>query len=301
MSAKSSFADDRHGCDLLVLGGGGLAGQAVMTEARRRGLTAVNASRRGEVQVDAADQAALFSVLHAYRPRWIINCAAIVSIPICEADPRSAWTINARLPLLLADYARSAAGKLIHISTDHYYSGDGDRPHRESEPVVLLNEYARTKYAGEQLAMFAPSALIVRTNIVGLKSATGTSFGEWALDLILNDRPGTLFADQFVSTLDIWSFAAALLDLAAADAAGVVNLASSEVFSKADLVLGLAHALGRTLTQAKPGTVASQTVTRPDSLGLDVSRAESILGRRLPNLTEVAANVARRAAAEGGT
>jgi dTDP-4-dehydrorhamnose reductase len=143
--------------------------------------------------------------------------------------------------------------------------------------------------------------LVLRTNILGLKSGTGASFGEWALDLILNDRPATLFADQFVSTLDVWSFASALLDLAAADASGVVNLASRQVFSKADLVQAMAHALGRVLTRAKAGAVASQAVRRPDSLGLDVSRAEGILGRRLPNLNEVAATMAGRVAAEGGT
>ena len=55
----------------------------------------------------------------------------------------------------------------------------------------------------------------------------------------------------------------------------------------------MAAALGRTLTRAQPGTVAAQAVARPDSLGLDVARAETILGRRLPSLGEVAARLAR--------
>ncbi|CAN7170066.1 sugar nucleotide-binding protein [Phenylobacterium sp. LjRoot219] len=280
---------------LLVLGDTGLAGTALLQTARARGLAVTGASRHGERAVDLTDAASLKALLAAVAPTTVINAAALVSVADCERDPGRAWLVNARPVSLLAEAAREQGFRFVQVSTDHFYSGDGRRAHGEGEPVVLLNDYARSKYAAEGFALTAPDALVVRTNILGLKSATGGSFGEWALGVIGGDTEATLFEDQFVSILDIWSFAEGLLDLAASPARGVINLASSEVYSKAELVEALATALGRKLTRARRGSVGQQAVRRPDSLGLNVSRAEAVLGRRLPGLQAVAARFAGQA------
>jgi dTDP-4-dehydrorhamnose reductase len=282
------------GLDLLVVGGRGLAGAALLQAAKARGLSARDLSRHGDIALDVRDEAALLAALRQAAPRTIVNAAAIVSIPDCEADPREAWLVNARPAALLAAYSRDHGARLLQVSTDHFYLGDGARAHREDEPVRLLNEYARTKYAAEALALTDPAALVVRTNIIGLTSATGTSFGEWALRVIEEDGPATLFDNQFCSMIDVWALAEALLDLATTDARGVLNVASREVFSKAQVVRGLAARLGKPMTQAAEGSVAVQSVLRGDSLGLDVGRAEALLHRRLPTLGEVVAAVCDR-------
>jgi dTDP-4-dehydrorhamnose reductase len=280
---------------LLVLGDTGLAGTAILQAARARGLEATGASRRGERQVDLADADAVRALLRELSPVVVINAAALVSVADCERDPAGAWMVNARPAAVIAEVARQAQIRFVQVSTDHFYSGDGRRAHREDEPVVLLNDYARSKYAAEAFALTAPDALVVRTNILGLKSATGGSFGEWALKLIESDGEGTLFDDQFVSILDIWSFAEGLLDLAASDEQGLINLASSEVFSKAELVEAVAAAMHRPLTRARRGSVGVLEVRRPDSLGLDVARAEAVLGRSLPGRRTVAERFAGQA------
>jgi dTDP-4-dehydrorhamnose reductase len=283
---------------LLVLGDTGLAGTAILQAARSRGLAVTGASRHGERAVDLCDVAALRALIAAVSPSAVINAAALVSVADCERDPARAWLVNARPAAVIADVARQAQIRFVQISTDHFYSGDGRRAHREDEPVVLLNDYARSKYAAEAFALTAPDALVVRTNILGLKSATGGSFGEWALGVIEADAEAVLFEDQFVSILDIWSFADGLLDLATTDARGLINLASCEVFSKAELVEALAAALGRTLTRAKRGSVGTLDVRRPDSLGLDVTRAQAILGWSAPDLAAVASRFAAKVQSE---
>jgi len=285
---------------LLVLGDTGLAGTAIVQAARARGLAVTGASRHGERTVDLGDAAALRALLAELSPATVINAAAIVSVADCERDPDRAWRVNARPASLIAEAAREQGFRFVQISTDHFYSGDGRHAHREDEPVVLLNDYARSKYAAEAFALTAPDALVVRTNILGLTSATGASFGEWALGVIETDGEATLFADQYVSILDIWSFAEGLLDLAASEARGLINLASSQVFSKAELVEALAAALGRKLTRARRGSVGQQAVRRPDSLGLDVGRAETVLARRLPDLPAVARRFAEQVELGGG-
>jgi dTDP-4-dehydrorhamnose reductase len=276
---------------LLVLGDTGLLGSAVLSAARGHGLTAWGASRRGEVRLDIRDQAALSDTVATLRPSLIVNAAALVSIPACEADPGEAWAVNARPAAVLARAARAVGARVVHISTDHYFLGDGKKAHGEDAPVTLVNEYARSKYAAEALALTHADTLVVRTNMIGLSA----SFGAWARDVIERDEAATLFEDSFVSILDIWTLSEAILDLGAGEAAGRLNVGSREVFSKADLVRALAAAMDRTLTRAVSGSVTDTDVPRPDSLGLDVRKAEALLGRRLPTLKAVATRFAKEA------
>jgi len=277
--------------DLLVLGGTGLAGRAIMAAAQKRRLTALTLARGGDLAIDIRNAAALREALSQTAPKAIVNAAAMVSIPACEHDPATAWIVNARPAALLADYARETRSRLVHISTDHYYTGDGRRRHGEADPVRLVNDYARVKYAAEGFALTAPRALVLRTNFVGWPSATGGSLAEWAMQVIEGDLPADLYDDQFVSCLDVWTLADCVLDLAFGDAAGLLNLGAGEVFSKADFVLALAKGLNRPLSRAKIGKVGAQATPRADSLGLDVSRAEGILGRSLPTLDVVIAKL----------
>lgn len=273
--------------DLLVVGGTGLAGRAIVAAARQRGLSVRSLARTGDLRVDIRDADALRRSLTQTPARTIVNAAAMVSLPACEQDPAAARMVNARPAAIIAAHADATATRFVQVSTDHYYCGDGRRAHSEDEPVVLVNEYSRTKYAAEALTLTAAGSLIVRTNFVGWPSTGGTSFAEWAMGVIAQDAPADLFDDQFVSSLDLWTFADSLLDLAEAPITGVVNLAASEVFSKADFVTALASGLGRTLSNVRHTAVKGQSTKRADSLGLDVSKATRSLGRDLPTLDQV--------------
>lgn len=273
---------------LLVIGSTGLLGQAFMAEARRRGLEATGAARRGaDITVDIGDADSVRQAIALAVPDIVVNTAAIIDIGICETDPEEAERINARAAGDIARLAAEAGAVAIQISTDHYYTGDGNRPHGEDEPVELLNGYASSKRRGEELVLAVPRSLVVRTNILGFRGWEKPTFIEWAVDTIVNDREATLFEDSWVSALDVGSVARLTLDLAEAGAHGLVNVGCREVYSKKDLIEKLAAAMGRKLTRAKAGSVRSLAVRRADSLGLDVSRAEGILGRELPDLGDV--------------
>jgi dTDP-4-dehydrorhamnose reductase len=283
-ATRTAAAGDK----VLVLGASGMAGKAIVDLGRSLGYEIVGASRKGpDIAVDVEDEADLVGKVREIAPALIINTVADVSVARCEADPGRSWRVNARPAALLAELSKELQSKFVHVSTDHYYSGDGRRKHTEGDPVTLLNEYARTKFAAEALALSAPGAVVVRTNIVGFRPEIGGTFAEWCLDVIRNDKEATLFDDQFVSSIDIWNFADCLWKLSVSSYSGVVNVASRDVFSKAEFALQLAKAEGRTLTKAKTGKVAQQDTQRPDSLGLDTSLAENLTGREMPSLEEV--------------
>ena len=273
---------------ILVIGATGMFGQAFMVEASRRGMRAVGAARRGaEIQMDIGKDSDISRAVSSTRPDLVVNTAAIIDIDQCEAQPAEAWRINARAAGRVTEIARIFDARTVHISTDHFYTGAGAETHTETDPVVFVNEYARTKYAGEELVLAQDGALVIRTNILGFRGWKKPTFTEWVLATILEDRPATLFDDSYISAIDVGTAARAILDLADVGAEGVLNVGCREVYSKKDFVFRMATRLGQTLTRAQSGSISGLTVCRAESLGLDVSRAEQILGRPMPGLDDI--------------
>ena len=276
--------------DILLLGSTGLLGQAIAREARLRSKSLLGIARSGaDFNLDIRKDEELVHLIKTTRPDIVINTCAIVSHAVCEEDKKAAYEINSRPNAIIAQLARQYGFYFIFVSTDGYYSGDVNSKHAPSDPVMLLNEYARTKFAGECFALTAPQSLVLRTNIIGFRGRVGQpTFIEWAIQALKDHKPMTLFDDYFTSSITVTQFAKALFDLLPHKPTGIFNLASSEISSKAQFITQLAKALDLDLSQACIGSVKSLTSSqRADSLGLDVSQTEDLLGYALPSLSEV--------------
>ena len=280
--------------EILLLGSTGLLGQAIAREARLRGKRLLGVARSGaDFNLDIRKDEDLTRLIETTQPDIVINTCAIVNHALCEDDKKAAYEINSRPNAILAQLARQYGFYLVFISTDGYYSGDTNRTHAPTDPVLLMNEYARTKFAGECFALTAPQSLVLRTNIVGFRGRVGQpTFVEWAIQSLKEHKTMTLFDDYFTSSITVTQFAQALFDLLPHRPTGIFNLASSEVSSKAQFITQLALALDLDLSQASVGSVKSLTSSqRADSLGLDVSRTEALLGYALPGLAEVISQI----------
>ncbi len=280
---------------ILVLGSTGTLGQSLLRMAKGRGIVAVGAARRGaDHNADLADHSLLVPLFDTVKPDAVVNCAAITDLNACETAPEMADRINAKLPGEAAALTQKCGARFVQVSTDHYFSGDRDRLHDERAPVTLLNEYARSKYKGESLALEAAGTLAVRTNLTGWRGwDKRPTFAEWAAGALRGPDPVTGFSDYFISTIDSDSLASSILDLLAARAEGLLNVSSSEVADKASFLRAMAKALGEPEGRVKDGSVASLTTPRAESLGLDVRKAEGILGYRLPGLNDVVTSLVR--------
>ncbi len=85
--------------------------------------------------------------------QWIINCAAYTNVDKAEEDTELAEKLNTIGPLNIARTARSIGAKVIHISTDYVFDGQGNQPYTEVMPKAPLGVYGRTKAAGEEAIM----------------------------------------------------------------------------------------------------------------------------------------------------
>src|ERR1051326_3103115 len=139
---------------ILLFGATGLLGQALTRAAARRGDTIVGVARHGANRtVDLTISGAIKPLVAAEKPDLVINAAALTNLDACEADPKAAHAINADAVGAIADACRDLAIRFVHVSTDHFFTGDRDRPHDEGAKVDLVNAYARPKFPGEAQAM----------------------------------------------------------------------------------------------------------------------------------------------------
>ncbi|HTY44669.1 MAG TPA: sugar nucleotide-binding protein [Patescibacteria group bacterium] len=274
---------------VLLLGSTGLLGQALLKELTLRNEDVIGMARSGaDANFDISDDNALVPFIKDNNFSVIINACAIVNYQLCEDDKKLAYLVNARPSSILAHVAKEVNAYYVFISTDGYYAGDKDLKHKETDAVMLLNEYARTKYCGEVFTLTNPRSLVARTNIVGFRGDPHEpTFVEWAVTSLKNKTKITLFNDYYTSSISVTQFSKSLCDLMNKKISGRINLASSQVSSKAEFIRKLAQNFGFSLEAAKEGPVQALTPRRANSSGLDVSRAEEILGYHLPGLQEV--------------
>jgi dTDP-4-dehydrorhamnose reductase len=275
---------------VVVLGATGLLGQALVRACREAGRPVVGLSRADGVDFASAfSLLALHQLLDPHRPALVVNAVAITDLAACEADRGRAWVLHAQLPGVLAAWSRATGTPWVQVSTDHFFSGEHNTLHDEQATVAPPNEYARSKLAGEALALTSPQALVLRTNIVGRRGWPGEpSFAEWALQAVRRGQAFAGYTDAWASSLEAGQCAAALLDLAGLGVRGLLNVAAHDSISKMRFIALLAQAMGLDASAMQPQPRPTAGLARANALGLDVSRAERILGRMLPDSVQVA-------------
>jgi dTDP-4-dehydrorhamnose reductase len=270
---------------ILILGSTGMLGQTLMAEAQARNIQAYGAAKEHtEYLCDVSNDQDLSNLIRSLKPSVIINTVAIIDHMLCEKDPGHAYCVNARPASVIASLAQEIGAYVVHISTDHYYCDDGDKKHSEQDPVLLFNEYARTKYIAEVLALTYALTLVVRTNIVGFRyEKERPTFVEWIINSFNNKQPMTLFDDYFTSSIDVYHFSKILFDLIEKKPTGILNISSSDVSSKKDFIESFAVGMKFDVSNVTTGSVKKlQGARRANSLGLDVSRAQTLLGYSFP-------------------
>lgn len=277
---------------VLLFGSCGMLGQSIKKFfLQKDDIKLVTAARaNADYNFDFCNDKEIELCFSNVMPDVVINSAAIVSLDECEKNKFLAYQINSRFVSILENLCRAHNSYLVQISTDHYYQNAKDKKHDEKFPLTFINEYARTKFCGEQFALSSDTNLVLRTNIVGFKFHEGKkTFLEWVLENVAQDLPMTLFTDFYTSSIHTSQFAKILYDILQIRPHGIYNLASSTVLSKKEFILNLANKIFQKNPNYKEASVKGNrlNVQRADSLGLDVSKIENLLGYKMPNQDEV--------------
>jgi dTDP-4-dehydrorhamnose reductase len=147
----------------LITGAGGMLGQDLLARLERDGAEkAVGLDRK---TLDIADAASVGEALDAHRPAVVVNCAAWTAVDDAEAREADALRINGDGARHLAEACAKTGAKLLQVSTDYVFAGDGTSPYAEDAPTAPRSAYGRTKLAGEQavLSELPGAGYVVRT------------------------------------------------------------------------------------------------------------------------------------------
>lgn len=152
---------------ILVTGCNGQLGRAIRKEYAGEAVEFINTDVvAGEdvVSLDITDVDAVLKLARETKPDVIINCAAHTNVDKCEEQWDLAYQINALGPRNLSIAARELDAKMIHVSTDYVFEGNGTRPYTEFDAPNPVSAYGKTKLEGEKFVKeFAPKHFILRT------------------------------------------------------------------------------------------------------------------------------------------
>lgn len=104
----------------------------------------------GYDELDITNYTEVISYIRFFKPDVIINCAAYTNVDGCENDKDAAFKVNAIGPRNLAIASEKYDIKLLYVSTDYIFNGEGNVPFKEYDIPEPVSVYGKTKLLGEQ-------------------------------------------------------------------------------------------------------------------------------------------------------
>jgi dTDP-4-dehydrorhamnose reductase len=171
---------------IWLIGSKGMLGTELSLLLQKNGIACIETDRELDI-TDASALKVFAEKTMAVQPfNWIVNCAAYTAVDRAEDDAETCRRLNADGPTNIADCAKNAGARLMHISTDYVFDGQGVRPYSEADPTDPIGVYGLTKRDGELAALEKnPCTSIVRT--ASLYGRHGNNFVKTMLKL-MNER-----------------------------------------------------------------------------------------------------------------
>lgn len=191
---------------VFVTGVGGQLGYDVVNELRKRGIDCVGSdiikkSDGDYVQLDITDMSAVEKALSGVKPDAVIHCAAWTAVDAAEDEEnrKKVHAVNVIGTRNIAEVCKHLDCKMIYISTDYVFNGQGSEPWKaDCKDFAPLNYYGQTKLEGEQaVAELLDKFFIVR--IAWVFGLNGKNFIRTMINVgkkydtvrVVNDQIGT--------------------------------------------------------------------------------------------------------------
>ncbi|MEA3002028.1 MAG: dTDP-4-dehydrorhamnose reductase [Sphingomonadales bacterium] len=183
----------------------GRGGQLALSLAERATARGVELRFEGRPQLDLADPASIRRGVAESGAEIIINAAAYTAVDKAEDEAEAAHAVNAVAPGVLAEAAWERGARLVHVSTDYVFDGQGERAWMEGDTTGPASAYGRSKLEGEQAVRDVLAGhVIVRTAWV--YSPFGSNFVRTMLSLAKSRSELQVVEDQIgnpTSALDL--------------------------------------------------------------------------------------------------
>ncbi|MFC9603398.1 SDR family oxidoreductase [Streptomyces niveus] len=267
---------------VLIIGGSGFLGTELvrLTRAAGHDSAATFATRPGGVpgvawhRLDLRDAGRIADVMAEVAPTVVINASS------GNAD----WAVTADGAVRVAMTTAERGCRLVHVSSDAVFSGAQVRYDEGCLPDPVT-PYGAAKAAAETgVRLVAGNAVVARTSLI---IGDGRSVHERAVcELMAGTRDGVLFTDDVRCPVHVTDLAAALMELALSDEAGVRHVAGPDALSRYELGVLVARRAGFDSSLPPSGRRADTTLLGGLDIRLNSDATQLALRTRLRGARE---------------
>ena len=288
---------------ILVTGVTGQLGHDVVFELARRRHTAIGTARRlpselpkattplgldtpapGFVQMDLTDENAVKDTVASLRPDAVIHCAAWTAVDAAEDEENrdAVYGANVLATRYLAEAAKAVDAKMLYLSTDYVFDGQGTRPWQPDDKCFApLNYYGQTKLEGEKAILSTMEKFFV-VRIAWVFGLNGKNFIKTMINVGKTHDTVRVVSDQIGTPTYTKDLARLLVDMIETDRYGYYHATNSEespgaYISWADLAEEAYYAAGMETKVVRVSTeeYGLSKAVRPFNSRLDKSKLVS--------------------------
>ena len=194
---------------VLVTGYKGQLGFDVVKELTKQGDIPVAVDI---AEMDITDKEAVDNYIENANVDAVIHCAAYTAVDNAEDNVELCRRINRDGTQNIAEACKNHNLKMIYISTDYVFNGEGETPWEPDEKRDPLNVYGQTKYEGE-LAVESTLDKYFIVRISWVFGVNGKNFVRTMLNLGKTHDKLTVVSDQIGSPTYTVDLAKLLVDM----------------------------------------------------------------------------------------
>ena len=257
---------------ILVTGVKGQLGFDVVNELKKNNIEAVGVDIE---EMDITDAAAVKKVITESKVDGVIHCAAYTAVDAAEDNEEICRKINAGGTKNIADVCKELDIKMMYISTDYVFNGQGETPWQpDCKDYKPLNVYGQTKLEGE-LAVSETLDKYFIVRIAWVFGVNGKNFIKTMLNVGKTHDTITVVNDQIGTPTYTYDLARLLVDMIQTDKYGYYHATNEGGYiSWYDFTCEIYKQAGYT-TKVVPVTTAEYGVSkaaRPFNSRLDKSK-----------------------------
>lgn len=204
---------------VLVTGANGQLGYDVIKQLNSVGIDYLATDRES---LDITNKEQVTRVISDYNPDAVIHCAAYTAVDKAEDEKELCYSINVLGTRYIAQVCKEINAKMVYISTDYVFDGEGEKPFEITDKPNPINYYGQTKYEGElEVQKSLDKYFIVRISWVF--GSNGNNFVKTMLKLGKEKDEISIVADQIGSPTYTPDLAELLIEMIKTNEFGVYH------------------------------------------------------------------------------
>lgn len=205
---------------IMLVGSKGQLGLELVRQLGKS-LPECHVTQKDRHDMDITESKQVMEIVHNEKPDVIINCAAYTNVDACEEDETEAFKVNGLGARNLSAASFDIGAKIIQISTDYVFEGNGNIPLREYDNINPQSVYGKSKALGEKLVRETnPRHFILRTAWL---YGDGNNFVRTMLRLSRDRHIIDVVDDQFGTPTSCFDLALCIINLMQTESYGTYH------------------------------------------------------------------------------